>query len=108
MDRKSPTAMDDKELVRALKALADLSRLQMVHEVAEAGELSCGDLGKCFNVSQPTVSHHLKILSEAGVLLTRAEGKHHFISVNHALLDQLSGIIPARFPRRKKEVGARD
>jgi len=88
--------MDDDRLVRVLKALADPKRFRMVQELAEAGELCCGDLGRCFEVSQPTISHHLKLLAEAGVLTARHDGQHHFISVNRRLLDEVSALLPAR------------
>ncbi len=88
--------LDDRELVQVLKSLADPSRLKMIQEIASAGELSCGQIAEHFDVSQPTISHHLKILQEAGVLISRQEGKHHFISVNHALLGKVAGLIPVR------------
>jgi ArsR family transcriptional regulator, arsenate/arsenite/antimonite-responsive transcriptional repressor len=98
--------LEDKELVKVLKALADAGRLKMIQEVAAAGELSCGQVAEHFDVSQPTISHHLKILKEAGILHDRQEGKHHYISVNHALLNQVAGLIPVRLSpeakRRKK------
>ncbi len=98
--------MDDVTLVKVLKALADAKRFRMVQQIAEAGELSCGQVGERFDLSQPTISHHLKILVEAGVLLTRTAGQHHFISVNTTLLHDLAGMLPTtltssrRKPRR--------
>ena len=80
----------------ALKALADHIRFRMVQEIAAAGELSCSQIGEFFEVTQPTISHHLKILIEAEVLVARPEGKHHFMSVNQALLKQLTALLPAR------------
>lgn len=102
--------MDDRDLVRALKALADPKRFRMVQEIAKAGELSCGQVADRFHVSQPTVSHHLKILVDAGVVLVRHEAKHHFLSVNRALVKDVLAVLPARLmsPDRKptkKRVG---
>jgi ArsR family transcriptional regulator len=88
--------MEDGQLVRILKALADSKRFRMVQELAAAGELSCGQLGARFDLAQPTVSHHLKILVESGVLVARQQAQHHFISVDHALLDRVSGLLPFR------------
>jgi DNA-binding transcriptional ArsR family regulator len=86
----------DREIIRALKALADPTRFRMVQEIAEAGELSCGAVAERFDVSQPTISHHLKILMDAGLLVQRAEGKHHFTSVDRALLSNLVAVLPKR------------
>jgi ArsR family transcriptional regulator len=87
--------MDDRQMIRALKALADPTRFRMVQEVAAAGELSCGQVGEHFDCSQPTISHHLKVLIDADLLVRRTEGKHHYTSVNRALLDQLAALLPA-------------
>jgi DNA-binding transcriptional ArsR family regulator len=86
----------DRELIRALKALADPMRFRMVQEIAEAGELSCGQVAEKFDVSQPTISHHLKILLDAGLLVQRTEGKHHYTSVNRALVSTLVAVLPKR------------
>jgi len=100
--------MNDRDMVRALKALADANRFRIVQEIAAAGELSCGQIVERFHVSQPTISHHLKILSEAGVVRTRFEGKHHLTSINQRLLGSLAELLPTRLgghskrdPRRK-------
>ena len=56
--------MDEAGLVKALKALADKKRLRMAREIASAGELSCTAVKAHFHLSQPTISHHLKILAD--------------------------------------------
>ena len=85
--------------MRVLRALADAKRFRMVQEIAAAGELSCGQLGEKFGLAQPTISHHLKILLESGVLRARHEAQHHFISVDGALLAAVGGLLPARLGR---------
>ena len=94
--------MDDPTLVKVLKALADPKRFQMVQEIASAGELSCGQVAERFPLSQPTISHHLKILTDAGVLTMRHEAKHHFISVNQKLIDSVVSLLPARLAGPKR------
>lgn len=104
--------MDDGEIVRVLKALAHPKRFRMVKEVAAAGELSCGEIAERFPVAQPTISHHLKILTDCGVLEMRREGQHGFVTVNHDLIARAMALLPERLvpsrpsaPRRGK--GAR-
>jgi DNA-binding transcriptional ArsR family regulator len=96
--------ISDRELIQALKALADPTRFRMVQEIAAAGELSCGAVAERFDVSQPTISHHLKVLIDAGLLVQRTEGKHHFTSVDRALLADIVAILPKRLasPTLKK------
>jgi ArsR family transcriptional regulator, arsenate/arsenite/antimonite-responsive transcriptional repressor len=102
--RRPERDIGDRELIRALKALADPTRFRMIQEIAEAGELSCGAVAERFDVSQPTISHHLKILLEAGLLVQRTEGKHHFTSVDRGLLASLVAVLPRRLsaPSPKK------
>ena len=99
--------VSDRELIRALKALADPTRFRMVQEISKGGELSCGEVAERFDVSQPTISHHLKILLEARVLVQRTEGKHHYTSVDRALLSSLAAVLPERLsaPAPKKRRG---
>ena len=91
-----PEVPDDRQTVRTLKALAHPKRFQMFQEIAAAGELSCGQIGEKFPLSQPTISHHLKILHEAGLLAVREQGQHHFISVNRTLVRNVLGMLQDR------------
>ena len=88
--------LDDRALVRALRALGDPTRFRMVQEVAAGGELCCGEVAKRFDVTQPTISHHLKVLFAAGVLSVRNQGKHRYISVNQPRVSSLASLLPVR------------
>jgi ArsR family transcriptional regulator len=88
--------MNDRDLIRVLRALADPNRFRIVQELAQGGELCCGEVVARFGLSQPTISHHLKILADAGILVCRSEGKQHFTSVNEELLSRVAGLIPVR------------
>ncbi|NCB95783.1 MAG: ArsR family transcriptional regulator [Negativicutes bacterium] len=64
-----------------LKALSDTNRLMIINM------LSCGELCACeilekFNITQPTLSHHMKILCECGLVLSRKDGKNNFYRLN--------------------------
>lgn len=102
---RRPPALDDKQLVRALKALAHGTRFDMVQRLAAAGELSCGRLAETFDVAQPTISHHLKILTDAGLLEARREGQHHFLSVNQQRLAALSTLLVDRLTAKRRRRG---
>jgi ArsR family transcriptional regulator len=99
--------LDDHALVRALRALGDTTRFRMVREIAAGGELCCGEVAERFDVTQPTISHHLKVLCAAGVLSVRCQGKHRFISVNEVLLSDLAKLLPARLMPAQKSRLAR-
>jgi ArsR family transcriptional regulator len=95
--------MDARALAQALKALGDTKRLKMVQEIAAAGELCCGEVAERFDLSQPTISHHLRKLTDAGVLIVREAGQHRFISINQSIIRELSLLLPAHLapPRRR-------
>jgi ArsR family transcriptional regulator len=103
--------LSDTKLVRALKALSHPERFRMVQEIVVAGELSCSQVAEKFDLSQPTISHHLKLLTDAEILAIRTEGKHHFLSVNRALVANLASWLVARLspPRgaKRQMAGAR-
>jgi ArsR family transcriptional regulator len=67
--RQPPTAGQAADLARLLKALADPTRLRLVPMVAarRGGEACVCDLTEPLGLTQPTISHHLKILVEAGI-----------------------------------------
>src|SRR6478735_4699348 len=66
-----------RELARTFKALADATRVQLLAIVAaqEGHEACVCDLTEPVGLSQPTVSHHLKILVDAGILIREQRGK---------------------------------
>jgi ArsR family transcriptional regulator len=59
-----------------LTALADPVRLSIVRQLAQNGGVCACDLTECCTVSQPTVSHHLKVLREAGVVTSQRRGNN--------------------------------
>ena len=75
--------MSDQNLssVNFAKALADPTR-QEIMELTCCRWLNVGEIVEEVGVSQPTVSHHLAILRDAGLVDTRSEGKHTFYTLN--------------------------
>jgi ArsR family transcriptional regulator, arsenate/arsenite/antimonite-responsive transcriptional repressor len=60
--------------VALLQALAEPNRLAIMRKLAQEGEADAGDFTACCEVAQPTISHHLKVLREAGVVATSRRG----------------------------------
>ena len=94
--------LDDRALVRVFKALSHEKRFRMVREIAAHGETSCGGLGGCVEMPQPTVSHHLKLLVDAGVVIMRREAQRHYLSVNVPLLQSIGHVLPQAKPLRRR------
>jgi ArsR family transcriptional regulator len=88
----APAMSDDEAAAAAgmFRALADPSRVRIVNMLATAGEGVCVcDLTPALGLSQPTVSHHLRRLAEAGLLHREQRGTWAFYSLNPAALEQL-------------------
>lgn len=74
------------------KALSNPNRL-MIIDMLSCGELcACDILGK-FNITQPTLSHHMKILSECGLVIGRKEGKWTYYSLNEQTVGDLKEFL---------------
>jgi ArsR family transcriptional regulator len=65
-------------IVRVARALGDPTRLRVLLAIAARGEVSCQELTGMFRIAQATVSHHLKVLTEAGLVSARKEGPFHW------------------------------
>jgi ArsR family transcriptional regulator, arsenate/arsenite/antimonite-responsive transcriptional repressor len=67
--------MERSGIERISKALADATRLRIFEAISKAGQMNCGEIVSMRGVTPATVSHHLKILSEAGLIACRREGQ---------------------------------
>ncbi|MEU9279682.1 metalloregulator ArsR/SmtB family transcription factor [Streptomyces sp. NPDC048341] len=82
-------------LTAMLKSIADPTRLQIfrIIERAPAGEACVCDLAECLGLRQPTISHHLKVMTEAGLLNRERRGTWAWYSVNHDGLNRVRAIL---------------
>lgn len=83
------------ELAAKLKALSDPVRLRLLSVVAshEGGEACVCDLSAGIELTQPTISHHLKVLRTAGLLDSERRASWVYYRVNRAALQQLSHLL---------------
>jgi ArsR family transcriptional regulator len=83
------------DLARILKALADPTRLRLVSMVAahDGGEACVCDLTDPLGLTQPTISHHLKILVDAGIFTRDQRGKWAYYALVPRALDALSAVL---------------
>jgi DNA-binding transcriptional ArsR family regulator len=78
--------LEDVGLPSVLHALSDPVRLEIVRYLAALHETSCNSVSSA--VSKSTMSHHFKVLREAGLTHTRAHGTKRMISLRRAELDE--------------------
>lgn len=83
------------ELARSLKAIADPARLRLISIIAASdGQESCVcDLTDALDINQPTVSHHLKVLVDAGYLTRSKRGTWAYYALVPGSLDSLSRVL---------------
>ena len=68
-------------LDRTFHALSDGTRRSIIHALARGEPRSAGDLGRRFQSAQPTISKHLRVLEEAGLVVRAVEGRRHRFSL---------------------------
>jgi ArsR family transcriptional regulator len=78
--------------VMLLSALADPVRLSIVRQLATADDVCACDFTECCDVSQPTISHHLKVLREAGVVISQRQGTNIVYSLSPDFTRRWAGI----------------
>lgn len=67
--------MDNAEVEKISKALADETRLRIFEAISARDRMNCGEIVSMREVTPATVSHHLRILSEAGLIACRRKGQ---------------------------------
>jgi ArsR family transcriptional regulator len=83
--------LEAERMARVAKALGDPIRLQLVDVLRKhAGKVCVCELVPLFDLSQPTVSHHLKVLRDAGVVGSERRGLWAYYYVNPASIQELS------------------
>ena len=76
-----------RELKMVFRALADVSRLRIVQELAEYREAAVSELAQTLKISQPLISWHLRTLRRAGVVSKRRSGRVSLYSLNWQRLE---------------------
>ena len=94
--------MDLGQVEKVAKALADETRLKLYEYIATHHEVSCSALVELRGVTPATVSHHLKILSEAGLITCRREGQFVRNQVNPEVLDEFAKSVKALVIKGRK------
>lgn len=73
---------------KVFKALSDSNRLQIV-DMLSSGEKCACEILECFNFTQPTLSHHMKVLIDCGLVGVRKEGTWSYYSLNSTNANRL-------------------
>jgi DNA-binding transcriptional ArsR family regulator len=101
---------DELDVAAVLGALSDPVRLKIVAELQARGEVPCGTFD--VPVARSTLSHHLRVLREAGVTRTRVDGVERFVRLREVCLEErfpglLPSVLAAVAPKRKRAAAKR-
>jgi len=76
------TKSDGRFIEKAMSAIADPCRLSILQEILRKGKLCCTDVQLLTGLSQPTCSHHIKLLAESELIECRKEGRNLYFTLN--------------------------
>jgi ArsR family transcriptional regulator len=93
--------MDRSQIEKISKALADETRLRIFEAISCSKHMNCGEIVSMRGVTPATVSHHLKILSEAGLIACRRKGQFVFSEAVPETVEQYTRAL-AKIARGKK------
>jgi len=79
--------MKAKDIERISKALGDPHRLQILEDVKKHGWRQCADICGIIKLAQPSVSHHIKQLTDAGLLISEKEGRNIKYTIDKEVFD---------------------
>ena len=80
------------KMAKVFRALSDPKRVKIV-DLLSCGEMCACVLLKCFEITQPTLAHDMKVLNEAGIVTSRREGKRTFYALNREMVQKLTGCL---------------
>lgn len=72
------------------KALGDETRREILRRLAR-GDMTAGEIAAAFDLSWPTISHHLNVLKEAGLVQDEKRGQHVIYSLNTTVFQDITG-----------------
>ncbi|GBD06862.1 Transcriptional repressor SdpR [bacterium HR21] len=87
-----------RHIARVARALSEPARVRLLRELARRGSMLCSEVQQFLGLAQPTVSHHIKVLLDAGLLCSQREGRYLRIWLNGEGIQQfcraLSEFVP--------------
>ena len=92
--------MDYRNDAKLFKALSDENRLQILAQLNNEEKCACVLLEK-LAISQPTLSHHMRILAEARLVECRKEGKWMYYSLRRGAAEEMAGLLAAYLAGRE-------
>ena len=74
--------MKNEEIINAISVSAEPMRMKILRDLASRGEMKAKDILEGFEITQPTLSHHMALLEENGLVICRREGRCVYYAIN--------------------------
>ena len=94
--------MENKKMAAMFKAFGDENRIQILQLLKDGEKCACHLLEE-MNITQPTLSHHMKLLCDAGIVTGRKEGKWMHYSISEKGLREMEEYLTQLIPEKKSE-----
>ena len=94
------------KLAKAFRALSDPKRVKII-DLLSCGEMCGCVLLKCFEITQPTLAHDMKVLTDAGIVVSRREGKRTYYSLNHDAMKRMGRTMEEILRNENSQDGSR-
>jgi ArsR family transcriptional regulator len=94
--------MDCQAIERISKALADETRLLIFEAISARGTMNCGEIASMRGVTPATVSHHLQVLADAGLIECRREGQFVYSKSKPEVICKFTKALGALSRKRRK------
>jgi len=85
---------------KTLSALSDPTRRKIL-DLLKKSEMNAGKIGKHFKITAPSLTHHLNVLRDAGLVSSRRDGKEIFYSLNLSVFEEVAGSVLKIFEIKK-------
>ncbi|MBC7923158.1 MAG: helix-turn-helix transcriptional regulator [Ferruginibacter sp.] len=80
--------LDEKFIAKAAKAVGDRNRLRILQEIARQGRITCAEAQRLTSLAQPSISHHIKLLTESGLVESEKTGRTVNLFLNKGKVDE--------------------
>jgi ArsR family transcriptional regulator, arsenate/arsenite/antimonite-responsive transcriptional repressor len=87
--------MTPQQVIKITKALADPTRFRILQTIAATQESCCGELARGFPITQATVSQHLRILADAGLVAVRREAQFNYYRLLREVFEEYQRTLAA-------------
>lgn len=86
-------AMNELKTIEMMAVLTEPTRIKILQLISSEGQMCAKDILPMFQITQPTLSHHLTLLVESEILLARKDGRFTYYSVNKSAIESIRKLI---------------